>query len=166
MQQTLSFTERLAELFFPAIGERRNLLERKLVTDELTKLGNRAAFNKVEPDALKKKQAFIIFDANNFGHVNKQCGHRRGDEVLQDIARVIGEVSRKFKVQAFRYAGDEFVIIAPPRFAARVRDAVERKFLPQDFGNFVVSVSGTVGATFAEADALLQARKREAKNAR
>ena len=165
MTETLSFTEKLIEKLFPPIKERRNLLERKTLTDELTRLGNRAAFNKVEPQALKNGLSFIFFDANNFGLVNKQCGHVRGDETLQKIAKVISEVSRNFKAQAFRYAGDEFVMITSPRFAGRVRDAVEQKFLPEDFGNFVVSISGEIGKSLEDADVRLQKRKTEMKNA-
>lgn len=165
--QALTFTEKLGEILFPRLRERRNLLEREATTDRLTGLGNRAAFDRAEPQALLDGLSFIIFDANNFGRINKQCGHRRGNEVLQQFSDVIADVAEKYKARAFRYGGDEFVIIAGSRFAARVRDAVEAKIRPLDFGNFVVSVSGETGSSVEDADSRLQARKCEAKkNAR
>jgi len=154
------------EFFFPPVRERRNVLERQILTDELTRLGNRAAFNKAEPEAITRGMSFIMFDANNFGRINKQCGHTRGDETLQKIAKVISEVSRNYKVQAFRLGGDEFVMICPSKFAKRVRDAVEKRFLPIDFGNFIVSISGETGSSVEDADSRLQERKAVKKEAR
>jgi diguanylate cyclase (GGDEF)-like protein len=164
--QQLTFTERIIERCFTSIRDRRNVLERRLLTDDLTKLGNRAAFSKIEAQAVKNNQTFILFDANNFGRINKQCGHRRGDEVLQKLAKVLAEVTKHYKVQAFRYGGDEFVIVCAHRFAAKVRDEVERRFRPIDFGNFVVTISGEIGSSIEDADGKLQARKTERKRCR
>lgn len=165
MLQTLTFTEKLGETLFPALRERRSLLEREIETDAFTGLGNRAAFDRAEPQALRDGLRFILFDANNFGKINKQCGHRRGDEVLRRFSDVIANVARHYKARAFRYgSGDEFVIIVPARFAARVRDAVETRIRPLDFGDFVVSISGAVGSSIEDADTRLQARKTERKN--
>jgi GGDEF domain-containing protein len=151
--------EQIATLIFPEITERRNLLERLAETDELTNLPNRRAFEKAHNRARRERHAFIIFDLNNFGRVNKQCGHAEGDRLLKYYADVIQNVAAKFNARAFRLGGDEFVIIAPFRFSFRLRDAVERRALVKDFGDFCVSVSGEIDSSLAEADSKIQSRK-------
>lgn len=166
MTNTLSLTEKLGETLFPALRERRNLLEREMETDRLTGLANRVAFEKAEPEALRENQAFILFDANNFGLVNKTCGHRRGDQLLQIFARVIAEAARNFKCRAFRIGGDEFLVICSPQFASAIRRTIETRIRPERFGDFVVSISGEIGTSVEDADSRLQKRKAEMKKVR
>lgn len=161
-----NFRQTLAELIAPEFVERRDELERLANVDELTGLANRRAFDRAERQARRSGEIFIIFDANNFGKVNKLCGHAAGDEILKNYAGVIGTVAKNFKARAFRLGGDEFVVVCLPAFAARVRDRVERLAAAVDFGDFTVSISGETGATLAAADASLQARKTARKAAR
>src|SRR5690606_24023943 len=63
----------------------------------------------------------------------------------------------------FRRGGDEFVILAPKDKAEAVRTRAEEIFGARQVGNVEVSLPGTVGDTFREADATLQARKAERK---
>ncbi|MDB5478838.1 MAG: hypothetical protein JWM96_1333 [Alphaproteobacteria bacterium] len=155
--------EKIAGIVSPEIVEQRNELERQANTDVLTELPNRRAFDRAEPKARRDGLAFILFDANNFGLVNKQCGHKKGDEVLQRYADVIANVAHNFKARAFRYGGDEFVVVCPHRFAFKVKDAIEFRARAVDFGNFVVSLSGEVGWSVEDADKRLQARKQAKK---
>lgn len=151
--------EKLAGLIAPKLVERRNELERLVNFDHLTRLANRFAFEKAEPKARRDNLAFILFDANNFGRINKLHGHDRGDEILKRFANVIANVSYNFKARAFRLGGDEFVVICLHRFAPRVRDEIERRAFPIDFGDFTVSLTGEIGTTVADADERLQERK-------
>jgi len=161
-----TFFERLADFLAPRLRERRIDAERRADTDALTGMANRAAFDRAQVSGSQDaNMAFIIFDLNNFGKINKQCGHAFGDEVLRHYADVIGQAAKKFKCRAFRLSGDEFVILAPRRFAAVVRDAVENRSREFKFTGFAVSISGATGATLAGADSRLQARKAARKSA-
>jgi diguanylate cyclase (GGDEF)-like protein len=158
--------EKIVGVIAPRIIERRNHFERLANTDFLTGLANRAAFDRAERKATRDGLAFIVFDLNDFGKVNKRLGHKKGDLVLQDFADKIGTVAAKFKARAFRLGGDEFAIICSPRFAETIRDQVERRARPVDFGDFFVSVSGEIGRSVADADSRLQTRKAAKKGAK
>ncbi len=156
--------ESIARIVYPGIFERRDYFERLANTDALTGLSNRAAFDLAEAAATGDKNLhFIIFDANNFKKVNKVFSHADGDQILKKFAAAIADVSRKYKCRAFRLGGDEFVIICHKNFARAVRDKVELLARPVIFDDFTVSLSGTIGATLAEADSALQKRKTERK---
>jgi diguanylate cyclase (GGDEF)-like protein len=161
---TFSIRERIAEAFAPSLKERRNLLEREANTDALTGLANRAAFDKAKGRARRDGAAFIVFDMNNFGRVNKLHGFAVGDASLKYYSYVIANVAANFKARAFRLGGDEFVIICTARFAFQIRDSVERRAAPQWFEGFTVSISGEVGHSVEDADSRLQARKAARKS--
>ncbi len=158
--QTFSIGERLAEVIFPSVRERRNSLEREANVDKLTELANRAAFDKAQTAATADPDIFFIaFDCNNFGLVNKKFGHSRGDEILKAIASEIGRAATANRARAFRFGGDEFVVLVESHRAEYLRDAIERRVGEFDFGSFTVSISGEVAGSLEAADALLQARK-------
>lgn len=156
--QPISITEKIAEFFVPRIRERRRDLERELDIDRLTGIANRTAYRKATAN-LEANIVFIAFDLNHFGKVNKMYGHSFGDELLFTIAQTMKAASRAYKARAFRLGGDEFVVLADEKFAIRLRDSIERKVGVFSYDGFSVSISGTVGKTFDEADASLQSRK-------
>jgi diguanylate cyclase (GGDEF)-like protein/PAS domain S-box-containing protein len=85
-------------------------------TDELTGLMNRRAFmNEEMPRRLARlqkgtKPAVLMFlDLDNFKLVNDAHGHGRGDRVLVEIARFLGDHSRSGDLVA-RLGGDEFAM--------------------------------------------------------
>lgn len=163
----LSFwRRRLAVLICPEIITERRALLRDIETDDLTGLANGRAFKKAAFTAdADEELVFILFDANNFGQVNKQLGHETGDRVLQTIAANIKQACAMHSgARAFHLHGDEFAVIAPAAVACEIRDRAEMLFgwelvAPGVF----VSVSGTIGATIAAADQVLQSRKKEQK---
>lgn len=155
-----TFREKIATFIAPEVVERRNHFERLANIDALTGLANRAGYDRASGAAdANPNLFFVIFDLNDFGKVNKTAGHTAGDKILIDYANTIETVARKFQARAFRLGGDEFVIICHRNFAAKARDAVERRCLPVEFAGFTVSVSGEIGSTLLRADALLQQRK-------
>lgn len=164
MMQTTSIRERIAFIIAPELSEKRNLLERALDTDALTGLANRAAFQKARPSAESDPNiAFIVFDCNNFGRVNKELSFSFGDETLTIIAGQIKRAAKAMRGRAFRVGGDEFVVLVERSRALFLRDAIEKRVGTFDFETFKVSVSGFVGTTFDEADGGLQKRKAERK---
>ncbi|MUV38319.1 Diguanylate cyclase [Lentibacillus sp. JNUCC-1] len=81
--------------------------------DELTGLRNRAAFadyNRKGNVSKNEMTAFIMMDLDNFKQVNDYLGHDEGDRMLREVARIINE-NLTAKDQAFRFGGDEFLIV-------------------------------------------------------
>jgi diguanylate cyclase (GGDEF)-like protein len=157
----------VADIIFPEGADLRNKAERAANIDVLTGLANRRAFDLAAPTAAADTQVCVIlFDANNFGKVNKVLGHKAGDDLLRNMAHVIHLAASRYGLgeRCFRLGGDEFVILAPLSVAGLLRDTVEKMYDPflLDDGT-AVSISGTMGATLEDADITLQARKNARK---
>lgn len=86
-------------------------------TDALTGLGNRGGFDsqsvRMFEQAQQKKSAFAIeiLDIDSFKQYNDNYGHQAGDECLVRVAQCIRHLEHHRGVSAYRYGGDEFVII-------------------------------------------------------
>lgn len=99
--------------------ERENIaLLKKAETDSLTGLGNRYGLNEYADKAFdeayinQKSLAVEILDVDNFKQYNDTFGHQAGDICLKTIAGIITEKTKgNNKIHAFRYGGDEFVIV-------------------------------------------------------
>ncbi len=101
-------------------------------TDPLTALGNSSALE----DALVREVArakrtghplcCLFFDVNNFKSINDQYGHSAGNLVLQTIGEVIIKSIRKQLDTAFRYGGDEFLILLPETDKAHALSIAQR----------------------------------------
>lgn len=155
--------ERIAQLE----GDLRSA-QRAAETDSLTGVANRSALDKALPAAEADSNTRVVaFDANNFGQVNKQVSHEAGDAMLRQMADAISQAATEAGVgqRVFRRGGDEFVVLAPAAVADQVRARAEELFGRQTAGQAEISLSGTHGNTFAEADATLQAAKQAAKDA-
>ncbi len=159
---------RIADAIAPEAMEQRNALERLANFDALTGLANRRAFDlAIETAEADPQTSIVLFDANNFGKLNKAAGHKFGDVVLKEMATTIRQQTGLLTGSAervFRIGGDEFVVICPTSIASLIRDNCESKFGLRYWIN--VALVGTVGSTFAEADALLQDRKAGRKGAK
>lgn len=93
------------------------LISKKLAeSDALTGLANRFVFDDslqvaVENNARNEyKLGLILFDIDNFKHINDIHGHDVGDEVLIEITQRISNVLRENEL-FFRIGGDEFSIM-------------------------------------------------------
>lgn len=91
------------------------ILERKSTLDGLTRVFNRAAFDKYMQTLLEHKAAlsstfFLLLDADDFKQINDTYGHVTGDKVLQFIANAIKKSLREGD-KVFRYGGEEFAVI-------------------------------------------------------
>ncbi len=144
---------------------KRNELERALNVCEKTGIANERAFNAAIKTAnADQNVSIILFDANNFGKINKQFGHAQGDKMIKQIGDAVRVACARFgSERCFHLHGDEFAVIAPVRIAEMMRNEIEAEFGVYDFESFKVSISGEVGSSVEDADSRLQARKAEAK---
>lgn len=160
----------IADFVYPEGRGQRDRARREAETDALTGLANRRALDRALPAAEADAHTFVvIFDANNFGSVNKACGHAEGDRLLVQVARRIELAAARYGcgVRVFRAGGDEFVVLAPGGQAGLIRDEAEEDFGEVEVAEGVrVSLTGSVGRTLAEADARLQERKAAKKRGR
>jgi diguanylate cyclase (GGDEF)-like protein len=156
------------------VTEQRDAARRSAETDALTGLGNRAALDRALPTAEADPHTHVVvFDANDFGLVNKRHGQAVGDRAIGDVGNAVRQAAEESGAGArvFRRGGDEFVVLAPEDAAHRIRARAEQLFGEKTYGPEAdaprVSLTGTVGSTFDEADAGLQAAKtaRKAANA-
>ncbi len=89
------------------------LIEREEMSkDPLTNLLLRRHLESRIIHKLKRNQAFtlIMIDLDDFKLINDNHGHQEGDYVLRDFANIL--ISSIPKVDtAYRYAGDEFIIL-------------------------------------------------------
>ncbi|MFO1321691.1 MAG: sensor domain-containing diguanylate cyclase [Burkholderiales bacterium] len=114
-------------------------LERLANYDPLTGVMNRRAFmaraNAIF-DAARRDGTYvaaIMTDIDKFKSVNDTYGHAVGDEVIQQVARVLGMGLRTQDLLA-RYGGEEFVILLPgmdPRQALIVADRLRQRIETQ-----------------------------------
>lgn len=150
----------LADVIYPEGREERRSLFRMANVDQLTGLGNRRAFEAAMETASKDPGVVIaVFDLNNLGLANKARGHTHGDSLIRYAAIALTEVFSR----VFRIGGDEFVVIANRSGVERDVERAENYFGSCPESGFEVSLSGTYGETFDEADAKLQKRKAERK---
>ena len=87
-------------------------------TDSLTGLFNSRHLHEQLPSELERTARYgrplslLVLDCDNFKSVNDQHGHLGGDKVLQTLAMAIGQCLRRSDF-AFRYGGEEFVVLLP-----------------------------------------------------
>ncbi|MBT9591772.1 MAG: GGDEF domain-containing protein, partial [Thiobacillus sp.] len=120
--------------FAPAVGEinlialqlqaQRELLEHLSLTDPLTSLPNRRAFETRFPQALGFAErghhiALVLLDIDYFKRINDSHGHGVGDQVLLALAQTLTVLTRRTDLSA-RLAGDEFAILLTDLDAAGV----------------------------------------------
>jgi diguanylate cyclase (GGDEF)-like protein len=80
--------------------------------DSLTGLGNRRALPGVLRSVFETGATILFFDLNDFKEINDSYGHQAGDVCLTRFARAL-QASFSAADHVVRYAGDEFVVIAP-----------------------------------------------------
>ncbi len=99
-------------------NRQRRMLVRWATRDPLTGLYNRRHLDEELRIALASRirhdvgYGLIILDLDNFKQINDEEGHAAGDQVLRDLAALIRQHTRVGD-RAFRYGGDEFVILLP-----------------------------------------------------
>lgn len=146
-------------------------------TDPLTGVSNRRAMDDSLESlfALKHRydQTFsiVIFDIDHFKKINDERGHLAGDEVLQQVARLLDDAARETDIVT-RYGGEEFVILMPQTdlrgactFSERVRLQVHKALGLTLSGGVATALDGETPERLLErADAALYHAKTTGRN--
>lgn len=164
-------------------------LEQLAQTDPLTQLLNRRALTERITAEMERALrydstlALLMIDLDHFKKVNDTYGHLVGDDVLRDVAQLLGETIRGTDIVA-RYGGEEFLVLLPEtddegaeRFAERIRAAVEQHPFVAGKTSGTLSMTTSVGVAvfpaariesvedlFARADAALYRAKADGRN--
>ncbi|MCJ2139492.1 sensor domain-containing diguanylate cyclase [Methylobacterium sp. E-066] len=117
-----SLTIALSLLFGRELRRREAMqgeLERLSLTDALTRLPNRRAFEDTGARAWEGARrngqplSLLIVDADHFKRFNDRYGHQVGDEVLQGLARCLSASVHRPDDLVCRVGGEEFAILLP-----------------------------------------------------
>ncbi len=107
-------------------------LKRLTLTDDLTGLYNqRDLFEQLPREMERAKGAgsacsLCLFDLDGFKEYNDTHGHLAGDRLLRTVGAVVSRTIRAKTDRAFRYGGDEFVLLLPHTSRAEAQVLVDR----------------------------------------
>ena len=131
-------------------AHRINSLSQAAATDPLTGLRNRRALDGEIPF---DDFALISLDIDHFKHVNDALGHGAGDRVLSRVSSLIMSSIRDTD-RAYRWGGEEFLVVAPNaggatgyEVAERIRQAVCAAQLDDPVPSGRVTISAGVATT-------------------
>ena len=124
-------------------------LERLATIDKLTSIFNRYKIDMALNEQIevakryKRPMSIIFFDIDHFKEVNDTYGHKKGDFVLIELAKVINQNIRKSDIFG-RWGGEEFLLILPEtridkaeKLAEKLRKIVEN----HDFDGLSITIS-------------------------
>lgn len=106
-------------------------LRKQVVTDPLTGLYNVRHFRSSLEHELERTRrtgmatALIMVDLDHFKQVNDTWGHESGNLVLQTVAQLLQDQTRKLDI-CCRYGGEEFAVILPSTELMLARQVAER----------------------------------------
>ena len=135
-------------------------VQEQAITDDLTGLDNRRHLDLMLNREIERSKRYkhhlslIMLDIDRFKVINDQYGHPLGDFILSKLGHLIKKSMRKTDA-AFRYGGEEFIILLPETgldqallIAERFRKSIEAAvFLPKQ-----VSIKITVSIGVCEFD--------------
>lgn len=155
LKQAKQNAEQLAVELQQANSSLRELAYR----DGLTGLYNFRYFQKVFEGELrralryKRDVALLMVDIDFFKKVNDTFGHPVGDEVLQEVGKVIVHLVRSCDIVA-RYGGEEFAVVLPETgskgakvLAQRIRRGIEQQVINTVGEPISVTISVGISAT-------------------
>ncbi len=170
------------ERFQEEMQEVNDQLRRLSVTDELTGLRNRRAFEErlvLEFSMARRRKrdlAVLLLDVDYFKRINDQWGHGAGDAVLRRLSAILRTTVRLPDLVA-RYGGEEFVMLLPESgidAAVGLANRLMERIAAEPWEHEPVTVSVGVTALtdgllngfqiVAQADEALYAAKRTGKN--
>ena len=129
----------------------------KISTDALTGLNNRNELNRYVYNLFKnnKNICVLMFDLDNFKHINDTYGHLEGDKALLAASKVLKNVVKDTNVFLARFGGDEFIIIAKDYSEDDINSLIskieeETRLINQKNTEYIIGIS--CGYAFLEKD--------------
>ncbi len=170
------------ERYHRELEDANDQLRRLAVTDELTGLRNRRAFEErlvMEFSMARRRKrelAVLLIDVDNFKTINDRWGHAAGDEVLRRLGNILRTTVRLPDLPA-RYGGEEFIVLLPEsgeESAMGLARRVMQRVAAEEWENDAVTISMGMAAMNESlqngyqlvelADEALYAAKRAGKN--
>ena len=159
--------------------------------DRLTGIYNRRAMQELFEQFLRgefttegETFAGLLLDVDYFKEYNDLYGHLAGDETLRRIAKVLADMAKAFGGKAYRYGGDEFLMVfetmtqeLADQLAQKLMEGIEGLQIPHKLccGSEWVSCSAGIllakredlvsfDRIFAKMDEVLYLAKRKGRN--
>ncbi|OZD60825.1 hypothetical protein CH263_20255 [Rhodococcus sp. 06-1059B-a] len=151
----------------------RRVSNRRIETDPLTGILNRAGYYRTAAEALAAAQragthlTLVLIDIDDFKRVNDTRGHAAGDHTLITLAATVRAAIRRTDHIA-RIGGDEFVVLLPGMSTDNALGLIERLHRAADYTfsyGIAQSVPGeSTDTLLARADAELYLQKTSRQN--
>ena len=106
-------------------------LQRLARTDPLTGIWNRRHFEEALTAEIERARRYavpvslVVFDVDHFKSINDQYGHSAGDDILVQLACLVGAHLRVVDLLA-RWGGEEFVVLIPNNTLASAEIVAEK----------------------------------------
>nr|WP_276610824.1 GGDEF domain-containing protein [Kineococcus siccus] len=139
-------------------------LERRVLEDALTGIGNRRLFDEVVPGLLAAARpgdqlCVALLDVDHFKAVNDTFGHATGDVVLRTLGRLLRESVRRDDVLV-RLGGEEFAVVCvlpEPGLAEQLAETCRARIEAHDWTEVAAGLRVTASVGVVTADAPLRA---------
>jgi len=150
----------------------RDALRGMAMVDPLTGLANRRQLDTTLEtqlaDAERRRQTIscVMLDVDHFKRFNDEFGHEAGDAVLREVGGVLKRSTRDPNL-AFRYGGEEFLLLLPGLSAAHALERAEEirskiaalriVYDGRELGSITASLGVACSPEHCRADRLVQA---------
>lgn len=140
------------------LDEARGIMESASQHDFLTGLPNRSKFMEDLGNCISQKTpcTLLMLDIDDFKKINDNYGHNGGDDALRQLAARMKEMCSPL-LTAYRYAGDEFIIIfksAQPRMVEKTAYQCRQLFTKTFFiTGKTMKICGSIGVASYPKDA-------------
>lgn len=185
MMTFMTFLVIITGMYSRLVNHSEEELRNQAATDPLTGLRNRRKMMEISASETSRHRrysrplSFIMCDIDHFKNINDTFGHDCGDEVIRTAAQVLMKGVRDLD-HAFRWGGEEFLLLLPETPAESAMIAAERlrekiSSLEIRIRNISISLTMTFGISMMRngepmseaidrADAALLAGKRAGRN--
>ncbi|WP_067736995.1 GGDEF domain-containing protein [Novosphingobium naphthalenivorans] len=134
-------------------------LDRIAVTDPMTGLQNRLAFDRALETRLQAAApvVLVLADLDGFKQINDRYGHLAGDEILRHVARQM-RAAASSALSIARLGGDEFALLFPATPSGEIPGACDLEVFrvaitqPVPFGGNLLTVGCSFGMAVSRTD--------------